>query len=172
MSTGTLINATGATAASPVVGAQENATFPLRSGGGSAAERVSVVSLSVLFSSLKAQIIKRHGQVASEIQRGASNGASAREAAAGREREGLLVVSSAMNEKQNNSVVFSVLGPEHSSTDSSVGPLPGLPGCQGGGWRRDRASGEPQTTTDGATHSIVSSTPNQPTARAAGPTRR
>lgn len=40
--------------------------------------------------------------------------------------------------------------------------------CQGGGWRRDRASGEPQTTTDGATHSSLSSTPNQPSARAAG----
>lgn len=41
-------------------------------------------------------------------------------------------------------------------------------GCQGRGWWRDRASGEPQTTTDGATHSMLSSTTNQTTARAVG----
>lgn len=65
-------------------------------------------------------------------------------------------------------------GRMHSSTDSSLwaaagrGLCQGWVGCQGGGWRRDRASGEPQTTTDGATHSSLSSTPNQPTAQAAG----
>ncbi|KAI9543523.1 hypothetical protein NQZ68_012175 [Dissostichus eleginoides] len=77
--------------------------------------------------------------------------------------------------KKNNGGVFSA-GRMHSSTDSSVwwqrvgASARAAVGCQGGGWRRDRASGEPQTTTDGATHSILSSTPNQASAGAAGHT--
>lgn len=56
-------------------------------------------------------------------------------------------------------------GRMHFSADSSLWAAAGRGRCQGGGWRRDRASGEPQTTTDAATHSSLSSTPNQTATR-------
>lgn len=71
-----------------------------------------------------------------------------------------------MGKKQNNGVAFRVRGPDAFLHRQLAVGSRGL--CQGGGWRRDRASGEPQTTTDGAAHSSLSSTPNQPSARAAG----
>lgn len=73
-----------------------------------------------------------------------------------------------MNEQKHNSgVAFSVRGPD-AFLHRGVAGARAAAGCQCGEWRRDRASGEPQTTTDSATRSGLSWSPEQASVRAAG----